>query len=66
MSENKFSENLKMHRKRLGMTQNQFAEYCGIYGAQVSQFERGINPSISTLQLLCDALKVSATELLGF
>ncbi len=66
MSENNLAYNLRKLREEKGMTQSKFAEYVGIYGTQISQFERGINPSVPTLQLLCEALGVTATELLGF
>lgn len=66
MYENNIANNLKRLREQKGMTQGQFATYCGLYPIQISQYERGITPSIMTLEILCEALDVTATELLGF
>ena len=52
---------LKLARKRAGLTQAQLAEKCGLATVTIQQYERGVRqPSIERLQLIADALNVSA------
>ena len=62
-----FAERLKAIRKEKGYKQYQLAEKIGIYTSHLSKYERGIiAPTITVLEWICDALDVSATELLGY
>lgn len=62
-----FGERLKTLRIEKGYTQCQLSKRAGITQYQLSVYERnGLQPSLSTLEWLCEALGVSATELLGF
>ena len=62
-----FGERLKTIRKEKGYKQYILAKEIGIYTSQLSKFERGLTaPTITTLEWICKALDVSATELLGW
>lgn len=62
-----FGERLKAIRKEKGLKQYKLAEKIGIYTSQLSKFERGLTvPNVATLEWICKALDVSATELLGY
>lgn len=57
---------LKAERKRSGLTQEQLAERVGVSRAAVARYEAGeIEPSLKTLVLLADTLRVSTDRLLG-
>ena len=52
-------------RRALAWTQAQLAERMGCDAETISRFERGVNlPSITTLQLMCEALCCRASDLL--
>ncbi|QKM60057.1 helix-turn-helix domain-containing protein [Polynucleobacter arcticus] len=56
----------KAERTRLGLSQEAFADACGIDRTYASQIERGIaNPSLEVLCRIADALEISVTDLLG-
>jgi transcriptional regulator with XRE-family HTH domain len=56
----------KVERKRLGLSQEAFADACGIDRTYASQIERGIaNPSLEVLCRIADALEISLTDLLS-
>jgi transcriptional regulator with XRE-family HTH domain len=57
--------NLREARERLGLTQEQVAERCGVHATEVSRIEGGKrDPRISTLIRLANALEVKPSELL--
>lgn len=60
-------EQIAFHRRRLGMSQVEFAAHVGRSESWVSQIERGVRPidRLSVLQKVADALGVSVTELRG-
>lgn len=65
----KSAENLakavKEHRKRLGLSQEAFADEAGIDRTYVSQIERGIaNPSLSVIAKIADVFKIAIKDLL--
>lgn len=58
---------LKALRKRLGWSQEHFAERVGISTQYVSNIERGKeNPTLDLLLRLAEALKVSPAEMFDF
>lgn len=62
-----FGQRLKRIRKEKGYTQVQLADKIGIASHAICDYEIGrVMPSLSTLEWLCEALGVTATELLGF
>ena len=62
-----FSERLKAIRKQKGFTQLKLAEKSGIAQSNISFYEKGkFIPTIYSIECLCVALGVTATELLGF
>lgn len=64
--ENTIGKRIAMHRKRLGLTQEQLAEKLGITAQAVSKWENDQScPDISALPLLADIFGVSTDTLLG-
>ena len=64
---NTFAERLKKIREEKGFSQRELAKKIGITSTQISYFENEITtPRLVTLEWLCEALGVSATELLGY
>lgn len=62
-----FGQRLKRIRKEKKITQVKLAKKVCIVPHAISSYETGKNvPSLSTLEWLCKALDVTATELLGF
>jgi ribosome-binding protein aMBF1 (putative translation factor) len=62
-----FGQRLRRIRKSKKLSQTALAEKTGIDNHAISNYEVGlILPSLSTLEWLCEALDVTATELLGF
>jgi transcriptional regulator with XRE-family HTH domain len=62
-----FGQRLKRIRKAKKLTQRTLAEKVGVNHHLISHYERETNkPNMSTLEWLCEALDVTATELLGF
>ena len=62
-----FGERLLLLRLRKGMKQCELADKSGIDASLLSNYETGkVNPNITTLEWICDALGVTARELLGF
>ncbi len=60
-----FGMNLKKNRKKMGYSQEQFAELCGIHRTYISDiecFQR--NVSLENVQRIADALGVDAYTLL--
>ena len=62
-----FSSRLKAARLAAGMTQTEVARKSRVNQVTVSAYESGrIDPSLSVLVSLCEILKVSPNELLGW
>ena len=62
-----FGERLRMIRKNKWMKQYQLADKIGISRPHLNMLERDkVQPTITTLEWICKALDVSATELLGY
>ena len=58
---------IKNLRRKLGYTQEHFAEAIGVAPRHVSRIENGINtPSIETLAKIADILQVDIKELFNF
>ena len=65
--ENKLAENIRDHRKRLGLTQEQLAERLGITLGTVSKWERGgSEPDLGFIMDLAELFHVSVDALIGF
>lgn len=61
-----FSEEVKKHRKRLGMTQKEFAEACGISVRILQNYESGSRiPKYDTFIKIRDYLNLSTEELIS-
>ena len=59
-----FSENLKEYRIKLGLSQEQFAEKCGLHRTYISSIERfQRNVSIENVQKIADALGIESYKL---
>ena len=62
-----FGQRLRRIRKEKGLTQRTLAEKVGVNQHLISHYERETNkPNVTTLEWICEALGVTATELLGF
>tara|TARA_R110002049_G_scaffold275213_1_gene453221 strand:- start:9139 stop:9363 length:225 start_codon:yes stop_codon:yes gene_type:complete len=62
-----FGENLRKHRKKNGLTQEQIAIDLGIEISQISRIERGvINTSIGNVNAIATALKIDVKDLFDF
>ena len=62
-----FSANLRLHRKKKGMTQDELAEHLGISVRYVQVLE-GKNPpnvKIETLDTIAKVLKIAAKDLIS-
>jgi transcriptional regulator with XRE-family HTH domain len=62
-----FGQRLKRIRKEKKLTQTELGNKVGIDFHAISNYEVGITlPSLPTLEWLCKALDVTASELLGY
>lgn len=62
-----FGDRLRAVRKARGLTCQALADKAGIGKSTIGFYEKkGTIPNVSTLELICKALKVSASDLLGF
>lgn len=62
-----FGQRLKRIRKERKYTQRKLAKKSGIYHQNISNYElERAYPNLMTIEWLCMALDVTATELLGF
>lgn len=60
-----FGTNLKKYRLLLGLSQEQFAEKCGLHRTYISTVERfQRNISIENVQRIADALEIESYKLL--
>ena len=59
------AQNIRRHRSRLGFSQEELADRCGLHRTYVGSVERcERNATLSTLEALADGLGVSADGLL--
>ena len=59
------ASNLRNLRRKLGLSQEEFAEQCGLHRTYVGSVERGErNVTLSSLETLASALGVSVPQLL--
>jgi len=59
-------DELRESRERVGLTQEELSFRAGLSRPYISQLERNLkSPTVDTLFLICDALGVSASELIG-
>jgi len=57
--------NLREARERLGLTQEQVAQRCGVHATEVSRIDGGKrDPQVSTVRRLAEAVKVKPARLL--
>jgi transcriptional regulator with XRE-family HTH domain len=62
-----FGERLRQIRKEKGIKQGELAKRIGINQDVMSMYERNkVQPTLSRIEWICNALEVTATELLGF
>ena len=59
-------EELRQAREQAGLTQEELSFRAGLSRPYISQLERNLkSPTVETLFLICDALGVSASEVIG-
>lgn len=59
-----FGENLKKYRKEMNLSQEAFAERCGLHRTYISSIERfQRNISIENIQRIADALEIETYKL---
>ncbi len=59
-----FGTNLRIYRKRLGVSQEKFAEMCGLhrtYISDIERFQRSI--ALENIQKIADALNIETYKL---
>lgn len=62
-----FGDRLRAVRKARGLTYQALADKAGIGKSTIAFYEKmGTLPNVATLELICKALGVSASDLLGF
>ena len=62
-----FGQRLRRIRKEKKYTQRKLAKKSGIYHQSICNYElERVYPNVMTIEWLCKALDVTATELLGF
>jgi transcriptional regulator with XRE-family HTH domain len=63
----KFGDRVRQLRHRLGISQEEFADRCGLHRTYVGGIERGErNPSLVNIGRIADALGVPMVELFSF
>lgn len=56
--------NIKYHRTRLGLTQEELSSLSGVYRSHLAGIETGsLNPSVKTVEKLARALNVAVADL---
>lgn len=61
----RFADNLRGHRRRIGVSQDHLAKWTGLHRTEISLLERGLRePRAQTIVKLAVALDVSADALL--
>jgi transcriptional regulator with XRE-family HTH domain len=59
-----FADNLKMYRRRLGLSQEDFAERAGLHRTYISAIEREKRSiSLDNIQKIADALEIKTYKL---
>lgn len=59
------AKNIRRHRSRLGFSQEELADKCGLHRTYIGSVERcERNVTLSTLEMLAEGLGVSAESLL--
>ena len=59
------AENIRRYRRSKNLSQEQLADKCGLHRTYIGSVERGErNATLSTLEVLAEALSVSIPELL--
>lgn len=62
-----FGNNLRLIRKRKGLTMTELANLCDIEYRQISDIELGkINTTLATIYLIAEALEIPAKDLFDF
>ena len=62
----RLGSNLKRLREQRGLSQEEFADQCGLHRTYISGIERGVrNPTIAIIDKIARSLKVPAGDLLG-
>ena len=62
-----FGEKLRKIRKDKGVSQLALSKISGIHQPVLSWYENDkVRPTVDSLEWLCTALKITASELLGF
>lgn len=62
---NVFGTNLRKYRTNLGLSQEKFAELCGLHRTYISDIERyQRNVSLEVVQKIADALQIESYKLL--
>lgn len=60
-----FGVNVKKHRVSMGLSQEKFAEMCGLHRTYISSIERfNRNVSLENVQKIAEALNIEAYRLL--
>lgn len=58
-------DNVRKYRKNLGVSQERFAEMCGLHRTYISDIECGQrNVSVENIQKIAEALKIESYKLL--
>lgn len=59
-------QKIRLHREKLGLSQEEFAERCGLHRTYVGSVERGErNITLNTLAKLSDALNIPLAKLVS-
>jgi len=59
-------DNIRKYRTEKGWTQEELADHAGLHRAYIGQIERGEkNIGLKNLEIICDALGVKVTAVLG-
>ena len=59
-------ENVKRYRQKIGFTQKQLADLCGVSHTRISELENGhSNPTVETLRIIAERLETSIEKLIA-
>ena len=62
-----FANNLILHRKKYGFTQEDLAKRSGVSRRSIALYEtKGVNPPLDNIQKLAQALNTNIEQLVGF
>lgn len=62
-----FGARVKVLRQEQGLTQEQFAQKCGLHKNYIGMVERGErNPSLLNIEIIAKGLEISISELMKF